>query len=1063
MSRSPSDDRGDASIAQWRRVEAVLAAALELPSGARRELLDRECEGDPALRAEVQALLAAHDGTGMLDTPIASWSHRGLDPGDTGLAPGTRVAHYEIQQRLGSGGMGVVYRARDLRLQRTVALKFLPPVLSVDAVAKSRFLIEARAAAALDHVNVCAIHEIGETNDGRVYIAMAFVEGESLREAIERGPLAVPSAVDIARQLADALRAAHEGGVVHRDVKPANVMLGAGNVVKLVDFGVARLEGSTLTGPGATPGTTAYMSPEQVRGEPVDHRADLWALGVVLYEMLTGRRPFPGETDVATMQAIVTTTPPAMRAPRAGIPPGLEAVVARALTKDRQHRYQSAADMAEAMRRVAHEAPAPSARLARRTVALLAAAAVVLAVAVAAVWDGTATGRALASLPRMEQLAQKGDFVEAYSLALAAERALQVDTTLSRLLDVVADRLTIETQPPGAQVWLRRVAADGSLEPDSMLAGETPLRALRVARADYRVDLRLDGYAPAARIASSALNRAESSLGVPPAVTIAVTLQQPDRVPAGMVLVPGGTYRLASRDAPSSAAVTLPDFHIDAMEVTNEQFRKFVVAGGYAGRRWWKHPFVLGGRTLSFEEATRHFIDRTGLPGPRGWSGQEFAEGAGNLPVTGVTWYEAAAYAEFAGKRLPTIFEWEKAARDGRYTHFEQLVMPWGLADPARGVVRRANFSSGGPDAVDSHPSGISPFGAYNMAGNAEEWVANPSGGERFITGGGWDDPMYVFPTYLRVSGFHTSASLGFRCVRTVEGVAGDPGGFAISTNATSPEYQAVDDRTYRTLLQHYAYDRSPLDPTVVERITTTDWIRETIDIAGPWRDPTRLVLYLPLRAAPPLQTVVFVPGSNIFYAAGVADETERLMGAHIRTGRAVMAVVFKGAVGRPWEDGRSVPAPSSVQYRQELVGHATELRRALDYLETRSDIDTTRLAYAGFSLGSGSWLPLAAVDRRFRSVVLIGGGIDETFRSALPEVNSVNFAPRINAPTLLLNGRFDEEHPWSRRALPLWRLLREPKRLQLVDGGHLPPAEGRVPAINAWLDETLGPIRRPQ
>lgn len=183
-------------------------------------------------------------------------------------------------------------------------------------------------------------------------------------------------------------------------------------------------------------------------------------------------------------------------------------------------------------------------------------------------------------------------------------------------------------------------------------------------------------------------------------------------------------------------------------------------------------------------------------------------------------------------------------------------------------------------------------------------------------------------------------------------------------------------------------------------------------------------------------------------------------MGAHVKAGRAVMAVLFKGMVGRSWDAGRVSPATSSVQYRQELVLHATELRRALDYLETRADLDVGRLAYVGFSKGAGSWLPFAAVEPRFRTFVLIGGGLDERYVPALPEANSINFASRIRGPTLLLNGRYDEENPWIRHALPLWRLLREPKRLAIVDGGHLPPAESRVPVINAWLDETLGRVR---
>ena len=527
-----------------------------------------------------------------------------------------------------------------------------------------------------------------------------------------------------------------------------------------------------------------------------------------------------------------------------------------------------------------------------------------------------------------------------------------------------------------------------------------------------------------------------------------------------MLFVPGSRYTLVGREAPTHDSVALSDFYIDAYEVTNAQFREFVAAGGYGDARYWKHPFVVDGRTLSWNDAMRRLIDRTGLPGPRGWSSQEFPPNEGRHPVTGVTWYEAAAYAEFAGKRLPTIFEWEKAARDGRYTHFDRIVMPWGLADPTLGVARRANFGSLGTEPVDSYGSGISPYGAYNMAGNVEEWVANATGRQRLVTGGSWDDPMDVFANYLAVSGFHSSPSLGFRCARDVAGALGNRSDFEIPPGRGTPEYRPVDDVTFRSLLRQYAYDRAPLDARVVERVTTQDWTRETIRIAGPWPDPTVVYLYLPIRAARPLQTIAFVPGSNTFYEAGPSGEAERIMGPHVKAGRAVFTVLFKGMVGRPWEAGHVAASLSSVQYRQELVLHATELRRSVDYLETRRDLDLTRLGYVGFSLGSGAWLPIVAVEPRFRSIVFIGGGIDERYLPTLPEARIDNFAPHIGAPKLLLSGRYDEEHPWISRGLPLWRLLREPKRRLIVDGGHLPRAEARVPVINAWFDETLGPVR---
>ena len=350
MTRMPGSGRPEISAGQWQRVEALLPHALELPPDARRHFLDNECAGDAVLRAELESLVAAHEGTGPLDRKIVRRTGDESEPTRAQLAAGTVVSHYEIQECLGSGGMGVVYRARDLRLGRTVALKFLPPRLSGDAHAKKRFLTEARAAAALQHANVCTVHEISETDEGQLFIAMAFVEGESLRDLIERGPLPIAQAVDITRQIARGLECAHEHGIVHRDVKPANVMLGADRVVRLVDFGVAKLAGSTVTNAGVTPGTAAYMAPEQVRGETVDHRADLWALGVVLYEMLAGRRPFPGETDAVVLHAITTLTPPNVRTLRADVPMELDAVVSRALERERDARYQSVNEFRDALR-----------------------------------------------------------------------------------------------------------------------------------------------------------------------------------------------------------------------------------------------------------------------------------------------------------------------------------------------------------------------------------------------------------------------------------------------------------------------------------------------------------------------------------------------------------------------------------------------------------------------------------------------------------------------------------------------------------------------------------------
>ncbi|HNU01568.1 MAG TPA: protein kinase [Acidobacteriota bacterium] len=267
---------------------------------------------------------------------------------------GQTVGHYHIVEELGAGGMGVVYRAEDTRLRRAVALKFLPPELSRDEAAKRRFLHEAQAAAALDHPNICNIHEVAETADGQIYIAMACYAGETLRERIAKGPLPLEEALQIAREAAAGLAHAHARGIVHRDVKPANLFLTADGLVKVLDFGLAKLAaGSAVTKTGTTLGTAGYMSPEQARGESTDARTDVWSLGVVLYEMVAGRPPFAGEYPQAVMYGILNEAPEPLTGLRTGVPIQLDGIIGKALAKDPSDRYQTLADLAVDLRGVA--------------------------------------------------------------------------------------------------------------------------------------------------------------------------------------------------------------------------------------------------------------------------------------------------------------------------------------------------------------------------------------------------------------------------------------------------------------------------------------------------------------------------------------------------------------------------------------------------------------------------------------------------------------------------------------------------------------------------------------
>jgi tetratricopeptide (TPR) repeat protein len=269
---------------------------------------------------------------------------------------GKTISHYKILEKLGGGGMGVVYRAEDLKLKRTVALKFLPPELTRDEEAKKRFMHEAQAASALQHHNICTIHEIDETPDGQLFICMDCYDGETLKERIARGPLPVAEAVDIAMQAAEGLGKAHGAGMVHRDVKPANIMVTKDGVAKILDFGLAKLVGQTkLTRTGSTRGTVAYMSPEQAKGVEVDARSDIFSLGVVLYEMLTGETPFPGEHEAAVLYGIMNTDPKPLAEHRSSIPGNLQGVIDKALKKHPTERYQGVLEFRDDLEAVSME------------------------------------------------------------------------------------------------------------------------------------------------------------------------------------------------------------------------------------------------------------------------------------------------------------------------------------------------------------------------------------------------------------------------------------------------------------------------------------------------------------------------------------------------------------------------------------------------------------------------------------------------------------------------------------------------------------------------------------
>jgi serine/threonine protein kinase len=337
----------DRSTERAQRIREAFHRIISLDSAAQHDCLIRLRAAEPEVYSEVLSLLTADSDAGSLlmalEPSLGELDSLQRDPFQL---VGKFVSHYEVQEWLGGGGMGVVYRAYDVRLRRRVALKFLPPHMGADSHAKAQFMREARAASALDHPNIGYVHDIDETAAGQLFLAMAFYEGETLKQRIERGAISMAEAIDLGCQIAEGLQAAHRAGIVHRDVKPANVLIKSNGRVKLIDFGISVVNGEEHHAANLV-GTAAYMSPEQAAGKSVDHRSDLWSLGVILYEMLSGEKPYKGSSHHEILAAIMQDDPVPLKEVCTRCSPRLSRIISKALSRDPDARHTSAESFRE--------------------------------------------------------------------------------------------------------------------------------------------------------------------------------------------------------------------------------------------------------------------------------------------------------------------------------------------------------------------------------------------------------------------------------------------------------------------------------------------------------------------------------------------------------------------------------------------------------------------------------------------------------------------------------------------------------------------------------------------
>jgi serine/threonine protein kinase/dienelactone hydrolase len=981
------------------------------------------------------------------------------------LAPGLHLLHYRLAERLGEGGMGVVWKAVDTTLDREVAIKILPAAFAAEPERLARFEREAKVLASLNHPNVAAVYGLHQV-DGLRFLAMELVRGRSLAEEIQRG-ISPSRAVELALAIADGLAAAHRQGVVHRDLKPDNVMIDADGRPKILDFGLAKtgiaaavasedaptqLREQTTTQQGTLLGTVAYMSPEQAQGKPVDPRSDVFSLGIVLYEMATGRRPFAGDNTVSTLTAILRDAPPRMTSVAPTAPAPLERIVGRCLEKQPERRYPDAAGVRDDLRALHTQLISGAAGAAMpsppRKVVLVGSAIALIAVAlVAGLWWRQASARKSwvrnEALPQLEsivdriQALQEGrESWDAYMLARRIEEVAPGEPLLERLRPKFAREIAITSDPPGAKVYARYYD-----EPESpaVLIGTTPLPHILYPRGITRVRLEMDGMAPIDDVlwnmplAGDAWN---------------YYFQKPGEVPEDKSWIPADATTLFIPGLDDLAAEATRPFLIDRHEVTNRQYRRFVDAGGYGDERYWKTPFVEHGRQLPFAEATSRFTDRTGRPGPATWEVGTYPPGQDDYPVAGVSWYEAAAYAEWAGERLPTIFHWNRVA----FTMASSRIIPL------------ANL--GGTELVPvGSTKSANRWGVSDLAGNVREWTWNEAGHGlgRFILGGGWNDPDYAFADAFAQPAFDRSPTNGFRCIKLVEP---EPNLRKLerTIDRVFRDFRTekpVPDAVFAQYLRQFAYDKTPLDAKVEEEKEFPTGIRQKITFNAAYGGERMMAyLFLPAQRKPPYQVVVQFPGSGVISTRSSETVDAGRIDFVVTTGRAMILPIYKGTYERGGEL-LSDYASETAQHRDYVTMWVKDLARALDYVETRPDLDASRIAYYGISWGGALGAILPAVEKRIKCNVLYVAGLG--FQRALPEVDVINYIGRVKQPTLILNGELDFFFPAETSQKPMFELLGTPeadKKRLVFPGGHSVPRTETIRESLAWLDRYLGPVK---
>jgi len=762
-----------------------------------------------------------------------------------------------------------------------------------------------------------------------------------------------------------------------------------------------------------------------------------------------------------------TEPPPNPREINGSIPEDVAQAILKCLAKDREERYQTANELLGELDRIRHPVADASVFNLRSLLKQLRRPVVIgpTVIAIAAlVWLGVWFNERRSevrwarevAIPEIERFIGDNDawrnLVPPYRLAEQAEAVLGTTPELTELFRQCAREIDILTEPPGANVSYKEYTDPAA---EWSFIGVTPLEAVRVPIGIFRWKIEKDGYETVLAAASTWNVGGEDDLIA--GYNLFRTLDEKGSHQPGMVRV----------RATETDVGPLGEFFIGRYEVTNREYKEFVDVGGYGNRDYWKHPFVTDGRQRTWEEAGREFVDQTGQPGPSTWLGGDFPPGQGDHPVSGVSWYEAAAFAEYVGMSLPTATHWNVAR--GAFTPMIQWrqLGGFGIFAPF------TNFGGQGPVPVGSLPN-ITAYGAYDMPGNVREWCWNETSEGRVVRGGSWEDNTYEFEYERQAPPMDRSARNGFRLALYPDAGTVPDAAFAFR----DPQYvndvrsqPPVPDAVFHVYKEQFSYDRTELNAKLEHSMESPGgWIHETISFDAAYGDERVLGhLFLPANTPPPYQAVIYFPGEASTWmpsSEGLESyyEFTMFLSYLVRNGRAVLYPVYKGTFERGGPEFIALNQPEnadSYAYTAYLVQLVKDLRRSIDYLETREDIDSELLAYYGMSWGAYMGAIIPAVEERFGANVLLAGCL---FWLGKPEASNLTYVTRVRTPTLMLNGKYDPFCPPETSLQPMLDLLAtapEDKRLILYETDHIPPRTEYIKETLAWLDKYLGPVGR--